>query len=86
MVAMKARWGTRFGSWVRHQGPRRLAEHLGVTRKAVYGWVGGQFPSVLYQRRIMELSHGAISSDDIVAHCAKLRASHLKRRPPEGHS
>lgn len=84
MVAMRARWSTRFGSWVRDQGPRRLADRLGVTRQAVYGWVAGDFPSVLYQQRITTLSGGSITSDDIVAHCAPLSAAQLKRRPPEG--
>lgn len=81
----QARWGSPFGSWVRGFGVRRLATQLGTSRQAVYGWVSGvRYPDPVYEGRIVELSNGAVRSEDIKAHILPVRQQLVKTRLPEG--
>lgn len=70
---MQGRWHTRFGRWVHHYGVVRLAHDVGagcygvsLTPEAVYQWVGGQrAPRPAHASRIVALSQGRVSWDDI---------------------
>lgn len=64
-----ARWRTRFGSWVRRFGVRRLTAELGVTDQAVYQWIAGRStPRFSTAQQLLRISAGEIRIQDIHAH------------------
>lgn len=71
-----SRWKTGFGSWVSDYGVSRLIRDLDavgepVTNKAVYMWVAGStLPRPRTAVRLVQLSGGAVSLEDIYRHRA----------------
>lgn len=70
------RWRTRFGRWVRREGPQRVATELSrvgqpVTHWAVYQWVSGRHrPRAEHAIAMVRVSGGKISMSDIYEHAA----------------
>ena len=63
------RWGTPFGRWVLNYPAERFALDIGVSQSAVYHWVAGRSsPRDELKERIVEMSGGSVSMNDILRH------------------
>lgn len=66
---MEDRWSTEFGQWLQDVGVDYVAEEIGVTPHAVYGWVAGRTkPDLDTAARLADLSRGRITVDDVARH------------------
>ena len=64
----RMRWSTPLGAFVASYGTRELARELSVDRSTVYSWTSGRCaPSLLRAARIVELSRGTLTLQDLVA-------------------
>jgi len=69
MQRHRSNWNTRFSTYVSDLGVGHFAGALGVSPWTVYSWVAGRAePRLSTARRIVELSRGALSLDDVSRH------------------
>lgn len=73
-------WATTFGVWVGRYGVERLAADLGVVPHTVYHWIHGRaIPRHPMMVRIIGLSNGLVTANDLFAHIAVANARSCKR-------
>jgi hypothetical protein len=74
--ARDGRWATRFGGWVGEVSVARISQGVGVTNKAVYGWLAGvTTPRANRAMELVRLSRGRLSLEDVFRHGAEVRGT-----------